>query len=201
MSEEDSLRSLEQRAHRRAHADGIIDLFVGVSLAWIGAVWIWFPEYGGLAGIFPAVLTPAAVKARKQFVEKRFGYVRWSAPRRDRERRNLVAVFVAGALLFLGAIAAFFVVDRSLADEDVTAFIAPGLLAWLLAVMTLPLAFVMAAWRLLPYAVVLGVGGLIASLKDLSPGWPILASGAVVAGAGLIMVIRFAGADRDSTAD
>ena len=45
MDKQDTLQTLESGAYRRAYSDGIIDLFVGVSLCWIGAAWIWLPDF------------------------------------------------------------------------------------------------------------------------------------------------------------
>jgi hypothetical protein len=39
-----------------------LDIFVGLSLAWIGAVWIWFSDYAGLAGVLPAVFVSTRVE-------------------------------------------------------------------------------------------------------------------------------------------
>ncbi len=191
MSDRDTLRSLENTAYQRAYSDGVLDLFVGLSLVWIGSVWILLPEYGGLAGILPAVFTPTAIALRKSFVENRTGYVRWSEPRRNREQRRLGAVIAAGVLLFFAGVIAYFVFDRTLADEDVLDFLGPGILAWLLALLTFLLAFVLDAWRFLVYAAVLGVAGLVAAMTSANPGMPLLAGGAAIAITGVVMVTRF----------
>ena len=192
MSESEALEVLESTAYRRAYSDGIIDIFAGISLIWIGTTWIWLPDYAGLAGILPAIFVASAISIRKSYVENRLGYVRWSAPRRNKERRNLIALFALGVLLFLAGIAAFFVVDRSLVSDDVLDFIGPGLLAWLLAITALVVAFMIEAWRFLAYAVVLAVAGLITAIQEANPGWPLLTAGVVIAMTGLIMLIRFA---------
>lgn len=191
MSDQDTLQSLEGRAYQRAYSDGIIDLFVGLSLIWIGSIWIFLPDYGGLAGILPAVFTPLAITARKQFVESRIGYVRWSEPRRNREHRSLVMVLVAGVLLFLAGIVAYFVFDRAVAGEDVLDFVAPAILAWLLTLLTFLLAFVMDAGRFLIYATVLGAAGLAAAMLSSNPGMPLVAGGVAISVTGTIMLIRF----------
>lgn len=48
MSGDRDLETLERGAHRGPYADGIIDIFVGISLVWVGAAWIWLPGYAGV---------------------------------------------------------------------------------------------------------------------------------------------------------
>ena len=100
-------------------------------------------------------------------------------------------LFTFGVLLFLGGIVAFFVVDQSLAGDDVLDVVMPGLLAWLLALMSLGLAFMMESWRFVVYALVLAGAGVVASVQEANPGWPILAAGIVVAATGLGMLVEF----------
>ena len=35
-------RSIERTAYRSRWDDGLFDVFVGLSLLWIGAAWLWF---------------------------------------------------------------------------------------------------------------------------------------------------------------
>jgi hypothetical protein len=191
MSYRSVLKSLESDAYRRAYSDGIIDLFVGISLLWIGLAWIWLPDFAGLAGVLPAVFVPVAMATRKRVVEGRVGYVKWSAPRRNKERRNLIGLLGAGVLLFLAGIAAFLVVDGSLVSEDVLESVMPGLLAWLLAILALGLAYAMEAWRFVAYAIALGIAGVVTAMQQANPGWPMLASGVLITITGLIMMIGF----------
>lgn len=191
MSERDSLGTLEKTAYRRAYSDGIIEVFIGLSLIFIGSIWILLPDYAGLAGVLPAVLVPTMIPIRKKFVEERIGYVRWSEPRRNKERRNLIAMVAAGLLIFIAGIAAFIAFDRSLVDQELLDIVAPALLAWLLALATLGLAFLMETWRFVIYAVVLALAGLVTGIMGANPGWPLVAGGAVIAFTGLILLIRF----------
>lgn len=191
MSDRSVLKSLESDAYRRAYSDGIIDLFVGISLLWIGLAWIWLPDFAGLAGVLPAVFVPVAMATRKRVVEGRVGYVKWSEPRRNKERRNLIGLLGAGVLLFLAGIAAFLFVDGSLVSEDVLESVMPGLLAWLLAILALGLAYAMEAWRFVAYAIALGIAGVVTAMQQANPGWPMLASGVVITITGLIMLIGF----------
>lgn len=191
MSIGNSLQSMEQSAYRRAYSDGIIDLFVGISFLWIGAVWIWLPDYGALAGILPAVFVTAAISGRKQFVERRLGYVRWSEPRRDKERRNLIMLLGGGVFMLLMGVLAFLVVEGSLVDKTMLDLLMPGLLAWLLTILALGLAVLLETWRFVFYGLTLAAGGLATALLAANPGWPLLGSGVVIAAGGLVMLVAF----------
>lgn len=191
MDTSEPLRAMEKSAYRRAYSDGIIDLFVGLSLLWIGAAWVFLPDFAGFAGILPAVFTAVAVAGRRQYVERRLGYVRWSQPRRNQERRNLILLFGAGVVLLFAGVIAFVLVEGSLVAASGLDVILPGLLAWLLALLALGLAFMMESWRFVLYGIVLAVSGLITALQQGNPGWPLLVGGGVVGVAGATMLIAF----------
>ena len=50
MDASQDLKTLERQAYLETYSDGTIDLFVGLSLTWIGAAWIWLPDLAGIAG-------------------------------------------------------------------------------------------------------------------------------------------------------
>jgi hypothetical protein len=182
---------MEKAAYRRAYSDGIIDLFAGLSLMWLGANWIWLTDYAGFAGILPAILVPLAIAGRQQYIEKRLGYVQWSAPRRSKERRNLIVLYGAGVVLFFTGVIAFVVVDRSMVDGSVLDVIVPGLLGWLLALLALGLAVLMETWRFVLYGAVLAATAFLTGLQEANPGWPLLIAGCVVTLTGFAMLIAF----------
>lgn len=177
MEASNDLADLEREAYHAAFSDGIIDVFIGASAVWIGAIWIWVSDFGGLAGILPAVVAPMLLPLRKRIVESRGGYVRWSASRRKWERRDYVATLAAGTVLFLLGVGVYFLVVSPSSGADVVGDIAPGLLAFILALMTLGLAFMMESWRLFAYAAVLVAGGVTTIAADANPGWRFLRAG------------------------
>ena len=188
------LNDLERGAYRAAYSDGIIDLFAGLALLWIGAAWIWLPDFAGLAGVLPAIFVTPLITTRKQIVEKRAGYVKWSAPRRSWERRNLIAALLGGVALLLIGVVVFLAVNGS-GGIDFMDTIGPGLLAFLLALMAIVLAFMLDAPRMFGYSAVLVIAGAIASVNEANPGWPLLAAGAFVAVVGGVMLTRFLNAN------
>ena len=185
------LQNLEQQTYRDSYSNGIIDIYIGISLLWIGVAWIWLPDIAGLAGALPAIFIAPMLVARKRFSEKRIGYVKWTEPRRQWEHRNLVGALVLGTAFLLLGVGAYIFVSDSAADPDVLGNLAPGLIAWLLALVAIGLAFLMPARRMLAYAMVLIAAGIWTAQENASPGWPLLAAGTVVTVTGIAMLIRF----------
>jgi hypothetical protein len=186
-----SLDEIERRAYRSSYSDGIIDMFVGLALLVIGAIWIWAEDYGGLAGILPAAFAPSVIPLRKRVVESRGGYVRWNSSRRRREQRSVWGAFGAGvALLLLGG-AALVVAEASGSGRELLLDAGPGLLAFLLALVAIVLGMLVEQWRFFTYAAALVAGGVVAVISEANPGWPLLAAGIVVAAVGAIMLVRY----------
>lgn len=186
-----NLETFERDAYRASWSDGIIDLYGGLSLLWIGACWIWLSDLAGVAGVLPAVFVAPMLVARKRFLEPRIGYVQWRGRRREWERRNLWAVLMTGVGLFLGAIVlvAYQAGDGGAPSID----LAPGLMAWLLGLFAVGLALITQVWRMLVYAVVLALAGVAVVAAGANPGWALLAGGATATIVGVVLLIRFVG--------
>lgn len=191
MTSNQDLQNLERSTYRDLYSDGIIDIYIGISLLWIGVAWIWLPDVAGLAGVLPAIFITPMLSVRKRFVERRMGYVKWTAPRREWEQRNLVAAALAGIALLVVGVGVYMFASDSTSDRDILASAAPGLIAWLLAAMAIGLAFLMSARRMLAYGAVLIVGGIWTAQESASPGWPLLAAGIVIMVTGIAMVVVF----------
>ena len=191
MTDKGVLDSYESRLYRRATSDGMIDLFFGVCLVFLGAAWVGLGRFPVLAVVLPAVFVPVAIPARSRFVELRLGYVKWSESRRTTEQHDRIGWLAVGALLFLVAAAVYVLVLRSAASIGVLEAIAPGIVAWLVAVLALGLAYVMRARRFAAYAVALAAAGAATAVQDANPGWALLVCGIAVAVTGLWMLIRF----------
>jgi hypothetical protein len=191
MAGDQDLQNLERRTYRDFYSDGIIDIYVGISLLWIGVAWIWLPDMAGLAGVFPAIFIAPMLAGRKRFLEQRIGYVKWTETRRQWEHRNLVAALIAGTVFLLLGLGVFMLASDSAADRDVLGTVAPGLIAWLLAALAIGLAFLTSARRMLLYGAVLVAGGIWTAQADASPGWPLLVAGSLIATTGAAMLIGF----------
>ena len=68
---------------------------------------------------------------------------------------------------------------------------APGLIAWLLGAVTIDLAVLMSARRMLAYAGVLVAGGIWTAQANASPRWPLLPAGILITATGTAMLIGF----------
>lgn len=186
-------RSIERTAYRSRWDDGLFDLFVGLSLLWIGAAWLWFDAMAGIAGVFPAVFVGPFVAWRTRFIEERSGYVKFSEERRRWERRNLAVFVLVGTLTFIAGIMFFVARSGGSGVSDIIDDIAPGLIAFILAAMVGIVAIASMVPRLFVYALVLVIGGAIAAAYDTNPGAPLLAAGAIVTLVGAWLVWRFVG--------
>jgi hypothetical protein len=191
MSQSIDAHQIEVEAYRARFDDGLIDFYVGLSLLWIGVMWVWFDDLAGLAGVLPAIAVAPFLAWRNSFIEDRAGYVKFTAQRRRWERRNLILAFAAGVMTFIAGIAAYVLAVNAAPGDDLLAAIGPGLIAMLLAIMLGGLALITGLVRLLLYAAVLAVGGVVAAVGDLNPGVPLLAAGVVVTLTGSIMFFRF----------
>jgi hypothetical protein len=191
MTGNQDLQNLERQTYRDSYSDGTIDIYIGISLLWIGVAWIWLPDIAGLAGVLPAIFITPMLVGRKRFLEKRIGYVKWTEPRRQWEHRNLVGALIVGSAFLLLGVGVYMFASDSAADRDILGNLAPGLIAWLLAAVAIGLAFLMSAKRMLAYGMVLIAGGVWTAQENASPGWPLLAAGTVVTITGVAMLIRF----------
>lgn len=187
MTSPPELKELEQRKYGATHSDGVIDIFVGVSLAWIGAMWLMFPDYLSGAVALVAVSISPVMGRRKRFVEARTGYVKFTEPRRRRERR----IYTTAGFLFAG----FMLMARplgSLQSGDIDWPVGPdSLITWLLALIAVALGVFVEAKRMFAYAATLTATGAIAVMVDTRFGWPLLVSGAVIMTVGWVLMTRF----------
>lgn len=181
------LEKLERDVYRAYWSDGIIDIYLGLSLLFIGAMWTWVNDLSGLAGLFPALFVVPMLAAHRRFVEARLGHVEWRPARRGWERRNLWWLLAAGVALFALGIGMYLVVAGGATGIRV----APGILAWLLAGFAFGLAIALDARRFLLYAAVLAGSGVIVVALAAAPGWPMLACGSVATVTGIVMLRRF----------
>ena len=64
---------------------------------------------------------------------------------------------------------------------------------WLLSLFVVGIALLTQVWRMLAYAAVLAIAGLVVVVAQTNPGWAMLAGGAAAAVGGAILLIRFVG--------
>jgi hypothetical protein len=100
------LDDLEERTYRTTQDDGLIDLLAGLGLLGFGLGVLF--ELPMLTILAPALLASMWKPLRDRISTRHIGYVRFSEPRRKKERRGLwtvqwalVGAFVAGLVLWL----------------------------------------------------------------------------------------------------
>lgn len=183
------LGDLERQAYQESLSDGLIDLFIGLSLASIGVVWLWIEWLPGLAGIVQPILVWALLRIRHRVVEPRLGYVAWRAPRLRWERRHVI--------LFAALLLAAFLVGNGVmyaireGETFRTQGIAPGLPASVLAIGAFGVAARTRIRRLWAYGVVLAGAAVVTILADANPGGSLLVSGALICVVGGVLLARF----------
>lgn len=185
------LEDLESEAYQDSFSDGLVDLFLGLGLALIGALWLWFESVAGLAGVFAAAVAWALVPIRRRVVEPRVGYVRWTAPRLKWERKQLRLLFVLGSVaLLIGVGLALSLANGdggTSGDRNVVA----GLPAILLAIGAFVLAATSGFKRLWGYGTILMIAAAVTILIEAGPGGSLLAAGAAIGAVGVVLLSRF----------
>lgn len=183
MSNETDLTTMERAAYADSFSDGILDVFFGLSVLWIGAAWLWLPDFAALAGIIPAALTVPVIQGRAHITETRTGYVRWSERRRQSEHSRLVQMLALGVLLAgIGLLAVL---------TSTKTVIAPALPAGLLGLIALVLGMASGLWRVVVYGAALIAAGTTTALVGADPGIDMLVSGSFIITWGVILLVTY----------
>ena len=185
------LEDLESEAYQDSFADGLIDLFIGLGLASIGILWLWFEPVAGLAGVFAAVVAWALVPIRRRIVEPRVGYVRWTAPRLKWERKQLWLLFGLGSAALLTGVGLVLSIVNGDGDTSGDRNVVAGLPAVLLAIGAFVLAATSGFKRLWGYGAVLLSAAIVTILIEAGPGGSLLAAGAAIGVVGVVLLSRF----------
>lgn len=186
-----NLESVERKSYRSMFDDGLLDLFVGISLLFLGLMWL--TENAALGGLMPALLIPIWPIARKRFVEPRSGYVRLAEPRRKKIRRGIAGSIALGLLALLLGVAAYIgLTSDSSPAEAILDSLGSGIPALLLALMAIAAARMFDLPRFFVYAAGLLTLGLLGVLFDLEPAWSILGSAILVTATAVVLMARFA---------
>ncbi|MGD8507129.1 MAG: hypothetical protein PVF15_10785 [Candidatus Bathyarchaeota archaeon] len=105
---ESSLREVEKRTYMSYHQDGLVDIFVGVyilSFA-LGILLFTVTEFSTwfiLPAIFPAIMGPIWISAKKRITMPRIGYVKFGT----RGANKLMAIFIGLVVAGLGTFMVF----------------------------------------------------------------------------------------------
>jgi hypothetical protein len=191
MSEAMDLKTLERRAYLLYYEDGLLDLFVGLVLVFFGLQMRF--ELGTMSGMW--ILWPLVWMAKRLITYPRIGMVKFRSGAKAREGLVLLIVvgvvflvFVAGLVLFLGVSGGLGV------RAEVLAFLRrySGLVfGGAIVVVLVSIAAALGVKRFYAYAglalPVFGFGWLAGAALEV----PMMATGALVALAGLTVLVRF----------
>jgi len=186
MSESLDLKKLEKKAFVSYHQDGLVDLFLGALLLAWGLTMETMLK--GMGGVWFVVLFPFLLLARRRLTYPRLGYAQFTRERRN--RRRLVALFTATALL--GLMVAFLWSNQSV----------PGLRDWLhryieiffgglIAAVLLFKAGISGIRRLYLYAAVILISFAAAQWSPFRIQYSFIVSGAVILAGGAVVLARF----------
>jgi hypothetical protein len=185
------VKQLEATAYRESFSDGLVDVFVGLGLLWIGASWILLPSLVPLSVVVPPLLAVALFPVRQRVLEPRVGYVRWTAPRRHWERRQLVGLFAAGATAFgLVAFLGSYAIANGVTLPEAHTF-AAAIPAVLVAIPALAVAVATGLVRVWVYLLILVIAAGVTVAYALDPGWPLAVTGLGVLLGGVWLLTRF----------
>jgi hypothetical protein len=103
---ESSLREVEKRTYMSYHQDGLLDIFVGVYVLLFGSGVLFstvtdFSMWFVIPGIFPAVMLPFWISAKKRITMPRIGYVRFGSRGVGKLTAVLIGLMVAGLGTFM----------------------------------------------------------------------------------------------------
>ena len=106
---ETNLKEVEKKTYMSYHQDGLIDILVGIYVLMFGSgiLLLTFTDFGTWfvvsPAIFPAIMIPVWISAKKRITMPRIGYVKF----RSRGANRLMAVFLGLMVSGLGAFAVF----------------------------------------------------------------------------------------------
>lgn len=184
------LEQIERKAYQTIWEDGLIDIFVGLTLFLIGVFWV---RQGSAYSAFVApALIPFWAVARKRFSEPRTGVVNFSVERVAKENKKLRVLFLFGVFTLVIGVAWYFVGNKNglFAAPPDTNLVA-GLPAVLLVIPAIIVAFAYELKRFFVYATVLLISALPVIFLDLHPGWAFVPSGVCSVAIGSGLLVRF----------
>ena len=108
MTEKNSLREIEKKTYMSYHQDGLLDIFVGVYILLFGIGILLmtmtnFSTWFVIPAIFPAIMIPIWISAKKRITMPRIGYVKFGS----RGANKLMAVLVGLMVFGLGTFMVF----------------------------------------------------------------------------------------------
>ena len=103
---ESSLTEVERRTYMSYHQDGLLDIFVGVYVLLFGSgislmTVTEFSTWFVIPAIFPALMVPIWISAKKRITMPRIGYVKFGSRSPNRLMAVFLGLMVAGLGVFM----------------------------------------------------------------------------------------------------
>ena len=108
MTEKNSLREIEKKTYMSYHQDGLLDIFVGVYILLFGIGILLmtmtnFSTWFVIPAIFPAIMVPIWISAKKRITMPRIGYVKFGV----KGANKIMAIFLGLTVAGLGVFTVF----------------------------------------------------------------------------------------------
>jgi hypothetical protein len=108
VTNKNNLREIEKKTYMSYHQDGLLDIFVGVYILLFGLGILLltmtdFSTWFVIPAIFPAIMIPIWISAKKRITMPRIGYVKFGV----RGANKLMAIFLGLMVAGLGAFMVF----------------------------------------------------------------------------------------------
>ena len=106
MTQKNNLREIEKKTYISYHQDGLLDIFIGiyVLLFGLGILLLTMTDFSTwfiIPAIFPAIMTPIWLSAKKRITMPRIGYVKFGVRGANKMMALFLGLMVAGLGVFM----------------------------------------------------------------------------------------------------
>ncbi|MDH5733876.1 MAG: hypothetical protein OEY88_08870 [Candidatus Bathyarchaeota archaeon] len=193
---ETNLKEVEKKTYMSYHQDGLIDILVGIYVLMFGSgiLFLTLTDFSTLfvviPAIFPAIMIPVWISAKKRITMPRIGYVKF----RSRGAYRLMAVFLGLMVFGLGTFMAFtFASSQGWALTLRNLVVLNGMIIIGVAAATISslFAYTMGLKRLYAYGLLTLVLFLIGHFITIPFGYFLVTIGLVIIITGFVLLMRF----------
>ena len=192
---ETNLREVEKKTYMFYHQDGLIDILVGIYVLMFGSgiLLLTFTDFSTwfvIPAIFPAIMIPVWISAKKRITMPRIGYVKF----RSRGANRLMAVFLGLMVFGLGTFMAFtFASSQGWALTLRNLIVSNGMIIIGVAAATISslFAYTMGLKRLYAYGLLTLVLFLTGHFITIPFGYFLVTIGLVIIINGFVLLMRF----------
>ncbi|MEW5922433.1 MAG: hypothetical protein AB1746_00445 [Candidatus Zixiibacteriota bacterium] len=105
MNQQIDVKKLERKTYLQYHGDGLWDIFLSMFFLAFAASMLTDVAY--MMGVWPAIFIPSIIKIKKDFAEKRMGYVKFSPEREAKEKSGKIKMTMIFTLTVIMGLVAF----------------------------------------------------------------------------------------------